>query len=70
MATSIGDRESDIFAAYASVPEERFHVIARSMHDPKFGSCPVASQFGGGISTFERSQSAHAGAARRGGARS
>jgi hypothetical protein len=35
MATSIGDRESDIFAAYASVPEERFHVIARSMHDRK-----------------------------------
>jgi hypothetical protein len=35
MVTSIGDRESDIFAAYASVPEERFHVIARSMHDRK-----------------------------------
>jgi Transposase DDE domain len=35
MATSIGDRESDIFAAYARVPAERFHVIARSMHDRK-----------------------------------
>jgi hypothetical protein len=35
MVTSIGDRESDIFAAYASVPEPRFHVIARSMHDRK-----------------------------------
>src|SRR4029077_15024987 len=35
MVTSLGDRESDIFAAYASVPEERFHVIARSMHDRK-----------------------------------
>jgi len=35
LVTSIGDRESDIFAAYASVPEERFHVIARSMHDRK-----------------------------------
>lgn len=35
MVTSIGDRESDIFAAYACVPEERFQVIARSMHDRK-----------------------------------
>lgn len=35
MVTSIADRESDIFAAYASVPEKRFHVIARSMHDRK-----------------------------------
>jgi hypothetical protein len=35
LVTSIGDRESDIFAAYASVPEQRFHVIARSMHDRK-----------------------------------
>jgi hypothetical protein len=33
MVTAIGDRESDIFALYASVAEERFHVIARSMHD-------------------------------------
>jgi Transposase DDE domain len=35
MVTSIGDRESDIYAAYACVPEKRFHVIARSMHDRK-----------------------------------
>lgn len=35
MVTFLGDRESDIFAAYASVPEERSHVIARSMHDRK-----------------------------------
>jgi hypothetical protein len=35
MVTAIGDRESDIFALYASVAEERFHVIARSMHDRK-----------------------------------
>jgi hypothetical protein len=33
--TAIGDRESDIFALYASAAEERFHVIARSMHDRK-----------------------------------
>ena len=38
MVTSIGDRESDIFAAYASVPEARFHVIARSMHDRKLAN--------------------------------
>ena len=33
MVTAIGDRESDIFALYASAAAERFHVIARSMHD-------------------------------------
>jgi Transposase DDE domain len=33
MVTALGDRESDIFALYASVARERFHVIARSMHD-------------------------------------
>jgi hypothetical protein len=33
--TVLGDRESDIFALYASAAEERFHVIARSMHDRK-----------------------------------
>jgi Transposase DDE domain len=35
MVTALGDRESDIFALYASVAAERFHVIARSMHDRK-----------------------------------
>ena len=35
MVTALGDRESDIFAVYASVAEGRFHVIARSMHDRK-----------------------------------
>ena len=34
MVTVLGDRESDIFALYASVAEE-LHVIARSMHDRK-----------------------------------
>jgi hypothetical protein len=33
--TALGDRESDIFALYASAAEERFHVIARSMQDRK-----------------------------------
>jgi hypothetical protein len=35
MVTALGDRESDIFALYATVAEDRFHVIARSMHDRK-----------------------------------
>lgn len=33
--TVIGDRESDIFALYASAADESFHVLARSMHDRK-----------------------------------
>jgi hypothetical protein len=33
--TVLGDRESDIFALYANAAEERFEVIARSMHDRK-----------------------------------
>jgi hypothetical protein len=35
MVTMLGDRESDIFALYASAAKEQFHVIARSMHDRK-----------------------------------
>jgi hypothetical protein len=35
MVTVLGDRESDIFALYASAAEEHFDVIARSMHDRK-----------------------------------
>jgi hypothetical protein len=35
MVTAIGDRESDIFALYATAAEQGFHVIARSMHDRK-----------------------------------
>src|SRR6202011_5287087 len=38
MVTALGDRESDIFALYASVAEDRFHVIARSMHDRKLAN--------------------------------
>jgi len=33
--TVLGDRESDIFALYASASEQQFHIIARSMHDRK-----------------------------------
>jgi hypothetical protein len=35
MVTLLGDRESDIFALYASAAEQHYHVIARSMHDRK-----------------------------------
>src|SRR5260370_491402 len=35
--TALGDRESDIFALDDSAVEQRFHVIARSMHDRKLG---------------------------------
>jgi hypothetical protein len=33
MMTALADRESDIFALYASAADQHFHVIARSMHD-------------------------------------
>ncbi len=35
MVTLLGDRESDIFALYASAAEQGYDVIARSMHDRK-----------------------------------
>src|SRR5260370_25119784 len=35
MVPVLGDRGSDLFALYASAAEERFEVIARSMHDRK-----------------------------------
>lgn len=35
MVTLLGDRESDIFALYASAAAQNYHVIARSMHDRK-----------------------------------
>ena len=33
VVTMVGDRESDIFAVWARVPEENVHLITRSMHD-------------------------------------
>lgn len=33
--TLLGDRESDIFALYASAAEQHYQIIARSMHDRK-----------------------------------
>lgn len=33
MVTMVSDRESDIFAVWARVPDENVHLIARSMHD-------------------------------------
>ena len=33
MVTVVGDRESDIYAQWASVPEDDFHVLTRAMND-------------------------------------
>jgi hypothetical protein len=33
MVTVVADRESDIFAEWATIPEPNFHLITRSMHD-------------------------------------
>jgi hypothetical protein len=33
MVTVIGDRESDIYSAWAEVPEAKFHLLSRSMQD-------------------------------------
>jgi hypothetical protein len=33
MVTVIGDRESDIYSAWAQVPEGKFHLLSRSMQD-------------------------------------
>ena len=38
MVTLLGDRESDIFALYASAAEQNYRVIARSMHDRKLAN--------------------------------
>lgn len=33
MVTIIGDRESDFYSAWATLPDANFHVISRAMHD-------------------------------------
>jgi len=33
IVTTVSDRESDIYASWASLPDENFHVLARLMHD-------------------------------------
>jgi hypothetical protein len=33
MITVVSDRESDIYAVWAQVPEENFHLLTRAMHD-------------------------------------
>jgi hypothetical protein len=49
MVTVLGDRESDIFAAWARVPGANFHLITRSMHDRRLangdGLYATAEQF-------------------------
>ena len=38
MVTVMGDRENDIFAAWATVPEPNYHMITRSMHDRRLAN--------------------------------
>jgi len=38
MVTVMGDRESDIFAAWARVPDTNVHLITRSMHDRRLAN--------------------------------
>lgn len=38
MVTVVGDRESDIYAQWASVPEDGFHVLTRAMNDRRLSS--------------------------------
>lgn len=49
LVTVLGDRESDIFAAWARVPEANVHLITRSMHDRRLangdGLYATAEQF-------------------------
>jgi len=44
MVTVVGDRESDIYAQWASVPEDGFHVLTRAMNDRRLS---------GGVPLFE-----------------
>jgi hypothetical protein len=38
MVTVVADRESDIFAEWATLPEPNFHLITRSMHDRRLAN--------------------------------
>lgn len=38
MVTAISDREGDIFDTWATVPEQNFHLIIRSMHDRRLAN--------------------------------
>jgi hypothetical protein len=54
MVTMLGDRESDIFALYASAAEEQFHVIARSMHDRKLADASGLYEAGKAMAIIEQ----------------
>jgi Transposase DDE domain len=54
MVSVLGDRESDIFALYARVAEQRFHVIARSMHDRKLADGTGLYAASEGMAAVER----------------
>ena len=52
--TVLGDRESDIFALYASSAEQHFHVIARSMHDRKIADRGSLYEASGAMAAVDR----------------
>jgi hypothetical protein len=54
MVTVLGDRESDIYALYASGAEARFHVIARSMHDRKLSDDSGLYEVGDAMTVKDR----------------
>jgi hypothetical protein len=53
MVTEISDRESDIYAKWASVPEPNFHILTRAMHDRSINE-------GGKLSTASLQAAGHA----------
>jgi len=56
MVTVIGDRESDIYSAWAQIPEAKFHLLSRSMQDRALvgGGCLDATVAGFPIAARRR----------------
>jgi hypothetical protein len=56
MVTEISDRESDIYAKWAQLPEDNFHILTRAMHDRKIkggGTLSTADLKEGGKATVD-----------------
>ena len=61
MATVVGDRESDIHAQWASVPENGFHVLTRAMNDRRLtGGVPLFETMAGFAKVGQRTIKLHA----------
>jgi hypothetical protein len=50
MVTVVADRESDIYAEWATIPEQGFHLLSRAMVDRGLAGKPGHTLFTGGIS--------------------